>query len=250
MTNIRPLDLLLFRGSDAFSDVIRSVEKTLGYSGSFSHAGIIVTRELLPWLTKLENDRLYIWESTCSWPYFTDGNPDVVSGKSKLGVQIRDFKKVKKVYLKNKGTAIMHCTLANNPIDTDLRGTINSLGSLYFKYGNKGYESPLGLTAAINPIVMKLYNKIPKRENSKSINPDFDGDRIFCSELVALVYQKLGLLSKDINPSSVLPCYFIERTDLFSNSYYLHNDLCYEQTVNEEKESNNIITLKIEYRLN
>lgn len=259
--NIRPLDLILFRGSDPFSHTIMDVERSLGYSGDFSHSAIVVTREILPWFDKLKHDKIYIWESTCSWRYVTDGTPDVLSGKTKLGVQIRDFKKVKKQYLAKGGTAIVHCSLKNNPIDFGLRGTIDILGSIYFKYGNKGYEHPLGLSAAISPIIMKLYNKLPKRENSKSVNPNFHGDRIFCSELVALVYQKLKLLDISVNPSNVLPCYFLEKTSLFDDVSYFpeFNDSCgltysrmirYKQTIKEEKEANNIMSLKIEYTLN
>ena len=90
---IFPLDIILFRGTDGVSDLIRVVEQDVRGCGDFSHAGIIVTRELLPNLTKLEAKKLYVMESTMSYPLplVSDGPPNILTGKGYFGVQIRDL---------------------------------------------------------------------------------------------------------------------------------------------------------------
>ena len=89
--HIKPLDLILFKGGDFVSDLIRLIEYVdLGknWSDGYTHSGMIVTKELLN-DDRLEEGTLYIWESTISGKL--GSGVYNIDGKSFLGVQLRKF---------------------------------------------------------------------------------------------------------------------------------------------------------------
>mgnify|MGYP002351034239 FL=1 len=77
---IKPFDLIAFRGGDIISDLISIVEKYHLGIGDFSHLGMIVTSDILPYYIinnekiYLDPKKIYIFESTISYDIpFVDG---------------------------------------------------------------------------------------------------------------------------------------------------------------------------------
>jgi len=229
---IAPLDLILFKGGDLVSDTIRFLEKEELKNGDFSHCGLIVNSELLPTVPQLIPGKWYVWESTMSatsglMSHFSDNVPNVETGKGKFGVQIRDFEDVIPSYLKTKGTAIAWCQLKDNPWkqkpDENIltyywrkKKLIKKACNTHKRYGNRMYDvNFLSLFAALFPCLRKArdeFNEIfidgHKILSSIDINIDPAG-WLFCSELVALVYQRLGIIGKQFNPADVVPVDFL-----------------------------------------
>ncbi len=211
-----PLDLLLFKGGDLFSTTIRFIEElTTGY-GDYSHVGIIVTKDILPNVGGLEDGKLYVWESTMSHSLggMTDGVPNVETGKGRLGAQIRDFKEVLKSYTQSEGTEVAWCKLIDNPwnpIDENLsllakrrKKLAKVMMKCHRDYGNKVYElNVLSLLASVIPCLR------PARDTVEWDEDEEDQDFVFCSELVALIYRRLGVLGKEFDPSNVVPVDFL-----------------------------------------
>jgi hypothetical protein len=224
----KPLDLLLFRGTDPVSIAIMKMQSMMGLNDEFSHAGVVVTRELLPHLKQLIPGRKYVWESTCSWVFASDGTPCIVTGENKLGVQIRDLETVLCGYLAQEEARVVWCPLHSNPFKNDKAKTIKSIEKMYLQFGAKKYENPLGLCAAVIPILRKpryVFNEVELQQNDKVltnlVNENFDGKRLFCSELVTLIYQNLGLIDSHYNPSNILPSHFINMFRIFKDKVYL-----------------------------
>ena len=205
----KPLDLLLFRGDDLVSNVILELQENANGEGSFSHAGLIVTSECMPFVEELKNGRLYVWESTMSMSLggITDGVPDVESGHGKLGVQIRDLEDVVCSYTKDDAY-VAWCRLVPNPWNERSPGhidnVIENMRSCHKDYGSKMYEiNPLSLLASIIPCLRPFRNALEKDEDQ------LEQDYVFCSELVALVYRRMGILDDKIDPSNVVPMDFL-----------------------------------------
>ena len=67
---IRPLDLILFKGDEFVSKMIRKLERSKIKSNyvQYSHCALVLDRELLNDY-RLDPTKLYVFESTCSGKY-------------------------------------------------------------------------------------------------------------------------------------------------------------------------------------
>lgn len=206
---IRPLDLILFRGSEFISTTIRFLEKLEVDNGDWSHCGLVVTSDLVPTIKNAKPGKLYVWESTLSGE-LNDGIYDVESNATVFGVQIRSLDKLVIEYNK-RDRKIAWSKLENNPYDrkkhedeTAYKARFEKLQKLlcdlHLKYQNSMYEiNPLRLLAALFPCVRSYRNKI-----------GLGKDLMFCSELVATVYCDIGVLDpQKVDPENVLPVDFI-----------------------------------------
>jgi hypothetical protein len=112
----QPMDLVYFLGLEPISELIASVEESINEAGQYSHVGMVVTRDLLPEVSQLEEGKLYIWEAILSGDYLigTDGILDVETGRGFFGSQIRDLQDVIKVHT-SKGGKVGWGKLKNNP---------------------------------------------------------------------------------------------------------------------------------------
>ena len=54
---------------------------------------------------------------------------------------------------------------------------------------------------------MRVLEKVSKQ--NESVEGDGGDAFYFCSELVAYIYKKLGIVSQDVNPHEVVPMYFL-----------------------------------------
>ena len=126
---LRPLDLLLFAGSESVSSLIsfiqnRSIEisdKDLPVQ-TFSHSGIVVTSDILDH-PLIDPEKVYVFESTMGGGQYGDevGNIDdmynVPGGF--LGVQIRDLGKLQKPYLKGESSKMAVARIKDHPFDQE-----------------------------------------------------------------------------------------------------------------------------------
>ena len=209
------LDIVLFSGASMLSKFIRGLEKFSTGNGDWSHVGIIIDSTILP-LPQLIPGKKYIWESLMS----SGSVPDVICGKGRSGVQIRDFDEVVKHEV--TGTVIAFCRLKKNPLlrrkighhdETELifnnRVLLikNKIKKIYEKFGNAIYPRDL----------VKLYSALFENKAKICCSSCICVRRpknYFCSEFVALVCENIGVRMNE-NISAVIPVDFtMTKTDI------------------------------------
>lgn len=228
-SSMRPFDLIAFRGGDIVSDLITELENEQCGVGDFSHVGMVVTAEILPVCHiqgkefNLDPNKIYVFESTFSHNVagITDGPHDVVTGKGKLGVQLRDLEEVIPRYITSEKTKVAWCRLLNNPFDkpnADRDGIREEFTKFFEEYEMTLYEVDFNdLMAAMFPSLRILRNiqdyilkNLFKVLHSCGLSEHNTGPAgwQFCSELVGNVYQLIGVLPKHFDPRDVLPVDF------------------------------------------
>ncbi len=198
---MRPFDMIFFRGSDLISGAISSVEKLAFGSGDWTHTGMIITHDIIPFENGVDG-KLYVWESTMSGT-LGDGTNDVVHDEGRFGVQIRDLDKVIESYDNSKISHIGWAKLINNPLDSDdpehIEKIKQKLRDFYTENGDAGYDYN----------IMSMFKTITAK-----FPVLFDKDKkFFCSELITCIYQILELLPPDIDQESIAPMEFITMTN-------------------------------------
>jgi hypothetical protein len=185
---IKPLDLICFRGDDFVSESISKMQEKMLGNGDWTHVGIVITTDIIPIKNGVPG-QLYVWESTMSG---IDGVNSTESGRAKFGVQIRDLEKVLKAYVKNDTTKMAWCKLKKNPLDGENSKQVKyDLEEFHKKHGNDNYDyTVLPLLKTIFPCLGKYF----KTKNN-----------FFCSELVATIYSKTGILPADLDPEKIAP---------------------------------------------
>ncbi|KAJ3226287.1 hypothetical protein HDU81_007383 [Chytriomyces hyalinus] len=195
---LRPLDIVLFEGdaSDPVSAFIKSVtlhgvipNLKSPFHRVWTHSGILVDKTVLP-LPCLEDGKIYIYESGFSgeiYPVFLYSRvlpvDHVVAKRGHhLGPQIRDFSAVVA-----EGTM----TVAVAPLTDDFR-------QLALEKLKQNLPIP-NILPAIAAAEDKVYKQLQSFKRSVStiipqaavnVKPE-----IFCSELVAIIFQRMGLPS-------------------------------------------------------
>jgi hypothetical protein len=213
--NIRPLDLVMFRGGDSVSDFIRFLEKSKNKNiskseiiydlecNAFSHVGIVVNSEILT-DPRLEVGKLYIWESTMSGK-LTDGIYNIEE-KSYLGVQLRSLDDVVRAYISDTNSRIAFCHIKDgilNQYKNEYSALlIQRFTNLFIRYNGIRYDANLySLSSSIFPCLRGSRDKVEEILNSE--------EWLFCSELVAIIYKELGLIPNTVNPKNVVPMDFV-----------------------------------------
>jgi len=210
--DIRPLDLVMFKGGDFVSDIIRYLEKKKGskisssgyktVSDAFSHVGIVVNRYILD-DPRLEYGKLYIWESTMSGR-LTDGVYNI-ENESYLGVQLRDLDDVIRAYDSDENTQIAFCPIKEEFLDIWIENECilkQRFTTLFIKYNGIRYD------ANFYSLASSMFKCLrPMRDNVE----DITGTKmwLFCSELVAMIYKELGFFSENVEPKNVVPMDFL-----------------------------------------
>lgn len=212
-SNIKPLDLIVFRGSEFVSDAISLFQKiTLG-EGKWTHVGLVVTTDIIPIKNGIPG-KLYIWESTMSGKLLGDGANNVETNAATFGVQIRDLEDVVDNYDNDADSKIGWCKLKNNPLDkkdgeSELEYLLRKskistdLTALNKKIGNATYDyNCLNLLSTVCCTCTKLRRNVFGSSN-----------KYFCSELVAKIYQNIGIISNNIDSEKVAPEEFLGHTN-------------------------------------
>jgi len=208
-SKFRPLDLILFRGSDFVSDTIRTMCNTRlskTWADNYSHAGVVVTSEILDH-PEVKEGVIYVWESTISGKL--GQNVYNISGESFLGTQLRNFDDLVIEYDKPNTTSVALCQLNNNPANSDdfdkKKALRKEFTEVFTKYNGVRYDlNFLSLLSALYPPsrCVRPLEKVLGTQNW-----------LFCSELCALVYKRLNLLPGAVNEKNVLPVDFINGVD-------------------------------------
>jgi len=212
---IRPFDVIMYKGSSVFSGLISLVEKIFIGNGEWTHIGLVVTTELLPGMSNVHKGKLYVYESLLSH----DDNPDIESGNPNFGVQIRDLAKSVKLSNADPEQRVAWCKLLNNPLDKkdtetddEYKDRINTmktkLADFYNKNKSTSYDyNPLSLIKIVFPCFW---------------NPVDQDTMYFCSELVTEIYQLIGLVDKSLNPETLSPVEVLQyKTLLFDEPVML-----------------------------
>lgn len=212
-TEFQPLDLILFSGTDFVSNGIKFIEKIANGQGDFSHVGLLINSEIATDLLVLQPNKWYVWESTFSaidgpLERFSDNVPNILTGKGKFGVQIRDFEEIVEKY----PGKIAWGRLLNNPYLHSPENTRKIIIELLNKYKDSSYDYDcLDLLATVIPFLRKPRNFFNKYADEFFVNwniSDPPGSWLFCSELAGLVYKELGLIG-DLDPSNITPQDFV-----------------------------------------
>lgn len=186
----KPFDILLCRGTGIIHDgIIFAQNHNLGRETNWSHVGLIIDREVFPH-PNLKEGKLYVLESTAGG-VLGGGVYDVISGETRVGVQIRELDS-----LLNVGEGDVYAWLPLRDRPQHLSGDHSELVKRYL---HKDYDwSPLCLAGAVMEHVRPLRNLFS--------DPD---KRFFCSELAARIYQDLGLISAELRADDVIPADFL-----------------------------------------
>lgn len=200
---MEPLDLIFFKGTDIISKAVRLGEEISSGNSEFSHVGMVINNDILN-LDCLESGKFYVLESTVSYDH---NAVDVVSGKPKIGVQIREFENLKKHYLQGDCKMAL-AKLINNPYVINKENCKKIFEKTYIEYGRRFYDmNPLTLLAAVFPCLRKPRDLFDRMiiEGEVILHKNLGQNNLFCSELVTLVYQDQGIISNRIDPEDILP---------------------------------------------
>lgn len=210
---IMPLDLILFKGTSFFSDIIMGIEKEELGNGEWSHCGIVVTTDILPIKNGIPGEK-YIWETLV--PMSPNDVKNFETGKFYGGLQIRKLIDVINIENNNNKSCVGWCSLKNNPLtlqqnDTDIsymmRQNVSKavLVTIYNAFNLKSeYEFDFFRSVgAIIPSLDVVANK-----------PITSRHKFFCSEFVAYVYGQLKIIT-NVEPSKIAPVSFISDTNIY-----------------------------------
>ncbi|TPX77405.1 hypothetical protein CcCBS67573_g01294 [Chytriomyces confervae] len=221
---LRPLDVVLFEGasSDPVSAFIKSVtlhgvvpKLRSPFHRLWTHSGILADNTVLP-LPCLQDGKMYIYESVFSgeiYPVYQYScvlpvDQAIAEHSYHLGPQIRDFAAV---------VAEGDTTVGVAPLTDDFRQLVveqlkhnpNLLLDIHKEF--QGYTFPIpNILPAVAAAEEVLYNELQSfKRAASSMFPHASANKkpeIFCSELVATIFKRLGLPSFiNTNPDQVTP---------------------------------------------
>lgn len=197
----RPLDIMFFKSNGSYAKAIKMVEIFKTYhQDTWTHVGLVINRQVMPNL-KVQDDALYLWESSVSGNYKDEVSQilDAESHQGIIGVQIRPLKEVVEGYLHEK-CQVGWCKLLLNPIDKSEFESKEHFETRYKELQRKLnllHERSIGSLYQINPfrLLGTLWNWLSGVDNTM----------YFCSNFVVHVYEKIGLLPKQLDETRVTP---------------------------------------------
>lgn len=160
-------DIVLFSGKGVFSKVIKLASKS-----KWSHVGMIVKVE--GW------DFVLLWESTT-----LNTAHDIDAGKRRKGVQIVALSQRLDKYKGEIGVRHLNGVELNSD-------DITKLQELRLEVMHRPYER--NMVELVGSVLGSVFNIAGGSLGS-----------LFCSELVAEVYRRIGLLEADVKPNSFTP---------------------------------------------
>lgn len=206
---MNPLDLIFFKGTDYISKIVMIGEDIKTAGSDFSHVGIIVNSDLLD-IPELVPGILYIMESTCSTDVTT---VNVLTGKRTFGVQIRPLIQAVNDYKNGSGKAAWS-KLVKNPFLDNKTETVKTFTKMFTKYSRSFYDMNMfDLMGTVVPCIRPIRNIVndviinEERILNNLTHVKFNGVKnwVFCSELVAIAYQYVGLYDDKVVPEDMTP---------------------------------------------
>lgn len=215
-SRIKPLDMFLFRGSGLLADTISELESKLMGTGEWTHCALVLTTEVVP-IKNGKSGTLYLWESAAG------DIPDVELGKPIIGVQVRELADVVCHYNSFNEGKVGWCRLLKNPVcDADGKVCANkTIEAVYKEYNHTPYDlNPFELASPFFSLCGRLGNNIENflrclcrrpRTATPGVLPWIkrDSGGLFCSELVALTYVRMGILPPSVRPHDIAPVEFL-----------------------------------------
>ena len=195
-SQLKTLDMIQFRGWDWISrGMVRVEQRALGAEGGcYTHVALVMHGTDFPKTSRFHSDtKVYVFE--CTDP--KEDSVTNISGKKFSGVQLRDLDAIIPNYDCSEDTELawmrMHDEVRPFVDPEDLERVVE-------RYVDRKFDwNPLDLFGA-------LYGSLrPWRSLFGRI---YSSERLFCSQLVALVLRDLGVLASDIEPLDVLPSDF------------------------------------------
>jgi hypothetical protein len=215
LSQLKPLDMILFSGNGLLSKTIQMLEKGKLGLGTISHVALVVNRDLMPHIKEMKKGKFYIWESTSS-SNMTGSKIKNIFGKTKFGVQIRDLSEVVRKY----HGRVFWAKILRNPWkyrqSSDSLQTymdrkneiIETVAKLDKQYGKSKFNiSVIDLAASVFPSIR------PIRKFKKKLGSFFKKKNhfvpLFCSEFVAIIFKPLRILPEHVEPSDITPVDFL-----------------------------------------
>jgi hypothetical protein len=179
-----------------------------------------INKAICPFI-KTTSANMLVIESTMSGP-LNDDVPNVETGASTFGVQIRDLRDDITSYLQNPKANVGVCKLIHNPSFCrvkDKKKLIKKLEKVYKEFDGKTYNFGLiDLLATVIPCMRSI-----RKVDDDTLGEITDTDNwMFCSELVMRIYQKIGLIDPKIDYRDTTPVDFIPGPETT-------NDLAYKK---------------------
>lgn len=192
-TQVRPLDLVLFRGGDLVSGTIRYIQKRQLGHGDYSHVGVIVTTEVLDTHPKMLPGKRYILESTATG--LLGCGVKNIDGKAFFGVQITDFDELLEAYDTSRRTSVSIVHLRDRPDYSDVKPRLNAF---WETMRGRSYEFNMWSMLSATFSFLRTYRAQMERVFG-------GGNWVFCSQLACMVYQACQLLPQSIESKDVVP---------------------------------------------
>lgn len=238
-SKIRPLDLLVFQGSEGVSRLIRKLERKETGDGEISHVEVAITKEWCPSITLIKKhfEAFPDYEGFSPHPQYqlswgselsgklNDGVFNAETGGVTFGVQFRDLKELVRKYASRKGANVGVCRLKDNPIEKILGGDPEGEAAKALKKKLcEAYEKYKGCTYNYNflDLLAALYPSLRDERDAvrKLLKPFLKGKKefLFCSEFAASLYKDLGIINDDtdgkddgvvLDPANVVPVDFL-----------------------------------------
>lgn len=198
-SQIRPFDVIFFKGDALFSDIISILEKhgnKIPGSGDFSHVAMVVNSDVINH-EKILPGKQYILESVIGGSFAH--NIKNINNEIVYGVQIRDLEEVVTAFDKSNNTCIAWGKLINNPLDSiPLDDIKTQLTEFCNTYVGKTYDAnPYSLLSSVFPCLRKCRSKVETFCKTS--------DWYFCSEIVALAFKHFKVYPDYVNEKDVLP---------------------------------------------
>lgn len=247
-------DMLFYHGTGAVSKSVELIEEFTRHCDKFSHVGVYTNPHLFPkYKDQLSSTEGLIFESTVDMSLTCKDTDqfDVITGKPRYGVQLRHATPVIKKYLNvEHDSYIVLSKLKQNPwTDAKNHQSIINLTQAYIdKYHNRNYEfNYLNLLSSAVEWLRPLRDaqnrliygceamkrpKLPIYDLGTSLSMQdcsnivtklesrADTKMLFCSEMAAMMYKMIKVISPMIYPPNIIPVDFLHM-DLFDDPIYL-----------------------------
>ena len=179
---IKELDLIMFKSSECFGDVILVAESlSQGITAKWTHVGMVVSTKVMD-IPLAKPNELYLYESTSSSEIY--------------GVQLRPLEEVVEEYDKDPDARVGWCELIDNPIHNNIKKVRDTMNEIYNEFKDKSYDDSIcNLGASVCCCRCSKIRHCCDKET----------DKVFCSEFVTIIYQRLGIVDKNIDPEMVSP---------------------------------------------
>jgi len=169
-------DVVLMHGDFPMSKMIQFLE-----GSKWTHSGMIVLAE--------DIGKKGVWPDVLFWESNSLTNlPDLITGKNKTGPMLVPFQERLQTNMNNYYDSIFATRPNNTPMDAEAY--------------KKMWQFMPSVSSAIFPTDLKMWKENYEGRHSGK----FTGTaQIFCSELLTMTYQAMGIMSKNWVPNAVRP---------------------------------------------